>query len=221
MKGAVIIVAGGTGSRMQSTLPKQFIELKGKPILLHTLEKFYSYDTSLQLIVVMHPDYVEYWKDLCRTLGFTVKHDVVAGGKERFFSVKSGLARLRDDIEVVAVHDAVRPLFSAQTLSNCFDALKNHRAVVPAIPLIDSIREVDEKGNRHVDRSRYKLVQTPQCFDRQLLEKSYLQEYKKTFTDDASVVESVDQSIFLVDGNQENVKITTSSDLLFCESIFS
>jgi len=221
MKGAVIIVAGGTGSRMQSTLPKQFIELKGKPILLHTLEKFYSYDTSLQLIVVMHPDYVEYWKDLCRTLGFTVKHDVVAGGKERFFSVKNGLARLRDDIEVVAVHDAVRPLVSAQTLSNCFDALKNHRAVVPAIPLIDSIREVDEKGNRHVDRSRYKLVQTPQCFDRQLLEKSYLQEYKKTFTDDASVVESVDQSIFLVDGNQENVKITTSSDLLFCESIFS
>lgn len=219
MKGAVIIVAGGVGSRMQSSLPKQFLDLKGKPILLHTLEKFHSFNADLQLIVVMHENYVDYWKDLCRTLHVQIKHDVIAGGKERFFSVKKGLEKLHDDIEVVAVHDAVRPLVSSQTLHNCFAALQEHHAVVPVIPLNDSIRELGENSNWHADRSKFRLVQTPQCFDRRLLETSYQKEYNRSFTDDASVVESVDQPIFLVDGNQENVKITTTSDLLLCSAL--
>lgn len=219
MKGAVIIVAGGIGSRMQSTLPKQFLELKGKPILLHTLEKFHSFNSDLQLIIVMHENYVDYWKDLCRTIGVSIPHEVISGGKERFFSVKNGLKQLHSDVDVVAVHDAVRPLVSMQTLHNCFEALKEHKAVVPVIPLIDSIREIHDTGSQSVDRTKYRLVQTPQCFDRQLLENSYQKEYSRNFTDDASVVENVDQPIFLVDGNVENVKITTNSDLLLCSAL--
>jgi len=221
MKGAVIIVAGGTGSRMQSTLPKQFIELKGKPILLHTLEKFHQFDQALQLIIVMHPDFVDYWKDLCRTLNVTIPHEVVAGGAERFHSVKNGVHQVRSDVEVIAVHDAVRPMINASTIRNCFEGACKHKAVVPVIPLVDSLRQITDSGNTQVDRSKFRLVQTPQCFDRLLLLRAYEQEYQKNFTDDASVVENIDQPIFFVDGNVENVKITTKSDLVFCESLLT
>lgn len=215
MKNAILLVAGGTGTRMESHVPKQFLELNGKPILQRTLEVVYGYDPSLHIIVVMHHHFIDYWNDLCRTLKIEIAHTVVAGGAERFHSVKNGLAALPEDIGVVAVHDAVRPLVNHQTLHHCFNGAQEHGSAVPTLPLSDSIREVRLGQSKHVDRSLYRLVQTPQCFSRDLLQQAYGQDYNPQFTDDASVVESIGHSIHLVPGNAENIKITTPTDLLF------
>jgi 2-C-methyl-D-erythritol 4-phosphate cytidylyltransferase len=220
MKNAILLVAGGTGTRMESHVPKQFLELNGKPILQRTLEVVYAFDPSLHIVVVMHHHFIGYWNDLCRTLAIEVPHAVVAGGAERFHSVKNGLASLPEDIAVVAVHDAVRPLVNNQTLRNCFNGALEHGSAVPTLPLSDSIREVRLGQSKHVDRSLYHLVQTPQCFSRTLLQQAYEQDYIPLFTDDASVVESVGHSIHLVAGNAENIKITTPTDLLFAGLFF-
>ena len=218
-KQAVIFVAGGTGTRMGSPLPKQFLTLNNTPILIHTLRNFYSFNRNFEMVVVMHHDYISFWKDLCLQFEDVPEHTVVAGGEERFHSVKNGIEAVSSDVKHIAIHDAVRPLVSHETLTRCFNALNEHNAVVPAIPINDSIREVHGVLNKSVDRSLYKRIQTPQCFESTMLKEAYSKPFSPLFTDDASVVEANDHSVFLVEGNLENIKITSPIDLIVGESL--
>ena len=218
-KQAVIFVAGGTGTRMGSPLPKQFLKLNNTPILIHTLRNFFSFNRNFEMIVVMHHDYIAFWKDLCLQFVDVPEHTVVAGGEERFHSVKNGIEAVSSDIQHIAIHDAVRPLVSHETLTRCFNALNEHNAVVPAIPINDSIREVHGVLNKSVDRSLYKRIQTPQCFKSSMLKEAYSKPFSPLFTDDASVVEANGHSVFLVEGNLENIKITSPIDLIVGESL--
>ena len=215
-----IIVAGGKGERMNADIPKQFLEIQGKPILMHTLEVFHRYDSEMKLILVLPSVQIDFWKELCKKHAFTVSHQIVEGGQTRFHSVKNGLNTF-SAAGLVAVHDGVRPLVSLETISRCFDAAKKYEAVVPVVDLVDSIRQVNENGSISVDRNQYKLVQTPQIFHFDLLKKAYDQEFSQAFTDDASVVEVLGTKIYLVEGNRENIKITTEFDLKMAESILS
>ena len=218
-KQAVIFVAGGTGTRMGSPLPKQFLTLNNTPILIHTLRNFFSFNRNFEMIVVMHHDYISFWKDLCLQFEDVPEHTVVAGGEERFHSVKNGIEAVSSDVQHIAIHDAVRPLVSHETLMRCFNALNEHNAVVPAIPINDSIREVHGDLNKSVDRSIYKRIQTPQCIESSMLKEAYSKPFSPLFTDDASVVEANDHSVFLVEGNLENIKITSPIDLVVGESL--
>jgi 2-C-methyl-D-erythritol 4-phosphate cytidylyltransferase len=219
VKQAVIFVAGGTGTRMGSPLPKQFLTLNNTPILIHTLRNFYSFNRNFEMVVVMHQDYISFWKDLCLQFEDVPEHTVVAGGEERFHSVKNGIEAVSVDVQHIAIHDAVRPLVSHETLTRCFNTLNEHNAVVPAIPINDSIREVHGVLNKSVDRSLYKRIQTPQCFESSMLKEAYSKPFSPLFTDDASVVEANGHSVFLVEGNLENIKITSPIDLIVGESL--
>jgi 2-C-methyl-D-erythritol 4-phosphate cytidylyltransferase len=219
VKQAVIFVAGGTGTRMGSPLPKQFLTLNNTPILIHTLRNFFSFNRNFEMIVVMHHDYISFWKDLCLQFEDVPEHTVVAGGEERFHSVKNGIEAVSSDVKHIAIHDAVRPLVSHETLTRCFNTLNEHSAVVPAIPINDSIREVHGVINNSVDRSLYKRIQTPQCFESTVLKEAYSKPFSPLFTDDASVVEANGHSVFLVEGNLENIKITSPIDLIVGESL--
>ena len=211
-----IIVASGKGERMQTEIPKQFIEIHGKPILMHTLEVFHRYDASIQLILVLSLENIKFWEELCKKHLFIIPHQIVIGGKTRFDSVKKGLAFIPDNI-LVAVHDGVRPFVSPETLTRCFNEADNHGSAIPVIDLVDSIRLITEDGSQNMDRSSYKLVQTPQIFYSEILKNAYEQEFTPHFTDDASVVEALGIKIELVEGNRENLKITTSYDLVLAD----
>jgi len=212
MKKTIIIVAGGKGERMQTDIPKQFISINGKPILMHTIEAFYCYDNSISIIVVLPAMQINYWKELCKEYNFSIDHKIVEGGESRFHSVKNGL-NVSETHSLIGVHDGVRPLVSKETISLCFNCAKKYKAVVPAVNLVDSVRYVDENKNYTCDRTKYKLVQTPQVFDGELLKKSYEQCFSPSFTDDASVVEAFGAKIHLIEGNRENIKITVGFDL--------
>ena len=216
---AVIFVAGGTGTRMGSALPKQFLALNNTPILIHTLRNFFSFNRNFEMVVVMHYDYISFWKDLYLQFENVPEHTVVAGGEERFHSVKNGIEAVSNNVQYIAIHDAVRPLVSHETLTRCFNALNEHSAVVPAIPINDSIREVHGDLNKSVDRTLYKRIQTPQCFESNVLKEAYSKPFSPLFTDDASVVEANGHSVFLVEGNLENIKITSPIDLIVGESL--
>lgn len=214
MNKAVIIVAGGKGMRMGSDVPKQFLVLDGKPILMHTIERFRSYDPDIQIIVVLPKDQMDYWHGLCLYHKFSVAVDIVEGGAERFHSVRNGLMRVNPEVRLVAVHDGVRPFVSNATISACFDEAEKSGAAIPVTDVFETLRRVPADGpSRTVPRSEYKLVQTPQVFRCDLLDYAYRQPYSPRFTDDASVVEAVGHAIALVPGNRENIKITTPSDL--------
>jgi len=222
MKDYAIIVAAGSGSRMKTALPKQFIELAGKPVLVHTLEKFHLFNPHAELLLVLNAEYVNFWEDLCRTIGFTVPHKIVAGGKERFFSVKNAIDTIEDETAIVAIHDAVRPLVSLKTLETVYHTAREKSAAVPVVSIHDSIRKVNELGqSQSIDRQHLRMVQTPQCFELNILRKAYEQTYHPSFTDDATVVESSGVSIHLVEGNWSNIKITTPEDLRMAESMLS
>ena len=213
----VIIVAGGKGERMQTEIPKQFLEIKGKPILMHTIDQFRIYNSDIQQIIVLPVTQIEFWKDLCKKHNFKVPHEIIVGGSTRFESVKNGLKAVKIPA-LVAVHDGVRPLVSIDTIARCFDEAEKNGAAIPVIELVDSIRQVTKNGNQSVDRNNFKLVQTPQIFDGELLKKAYQQEYSAFFTDDASVVESLGVTIKLVEGNRKNIKITNEYDLKLAEA---
>jgi 2-C-methyl-D-erythritol 4-phosphate cytidylyltransferase len=216
MKHFVIIVAGGTGQRFGSTTPKQFLLLRGKPILMRTIEAFISYDSSIQVIITLPPDFIQLWQSLCKQYNFTVSHIFVEGGQTRFHSVKNGLNQIKE-AGLVAVHDAVRPLVSSAVIERCFQTAKIKGNAVPVIPVVDSIRQLTENGSVPVDRENFMQVQTPQVFDVHLLKNAYNTEYITEFTDDASVVEKFGKEIFLVEGNRENIKITSQTDLSIAE----
>jgi len=212
-----LIVAGGKGERMNADIPKQFIEIQGKPILMHTLEVFYRFDASMKLILVLPEVQIDFWKELCVKYNFNIIHQIVAGGQTRFHSVKNGLEAVTVP-SLVAVHDGVRPLVSIETIGRSFDAAEKHKTAIPVIDLVDSIRQLTETGSQSLDRNVYKLVQTPQIFDTELLKKAYEQDFSPLFTDDASVVEALGVKIQLVEGNRENIKVTTEFDLKIAES---
>lgn len=214
-----IIVAGGSGVRMGGEKPKQFIELNGKPVLMHTVERFHRFDANLKLIIALPADQQEYWRELCKAHGFTISHQVVNGGITRFHSVKNALSAVGYE-GIVAVHDGVRPLVSQDTIKRCFDLAEAEGVAVPVVPLTDSIREITgKKDSKMVDRLKLRLVQTPQVFQADILQKAYQVAYHPGFTDDASVVERKGIPIALTDGNVENIKLTYPSDIIIAAAL--
>jgi len=216
----VIIVAGGKGVRTGWDLPKQFLLLNGRPVLMHTIMAFYDYDPKMHIILVLPEDYTGYWSQLCADFKFTVPCQIVTGGNTRFESVRRGLEKVERGA-LVGVHDGVRPLIDRQLLAKIYKTAEEKLGAYPVIPLIDSIRELDNKGESHaVDRSKYRLVQTPQVFWSDVLIDAYNQEYRSDFTDDVSVVEAA-QTIrpVMVEGNPENIKITAAVDLMIAETL--
>ena len=213
----VIIVAGGKGLRMGTDIPKQFLPIGGKPVLMRTIERFHEYSAALQVILVLPKAQQDYWQQLCKEYDFQVKYQLANGGETRFHSVQNGLALIPDDAEgVVGVHDGVRPFASIEVIRNCYKTAREKKAVIPVIPVVETLRHISE-GTK--PRGDYRLVQTPQCFDIQLLKAANRQPYNDGFTDDASVVEAFGFNITLVEGNRENIKITTPFDLKMAESL--
>lgn len=213
MKRAVIIVAAGTGSRMGSQLPKQFLQLRDKPIIIHTLEKFLSFDPQIKPIVVLGQDHREHWDRLATSFEAARGVLLARGGSSRYDSVKNGLNHIQGEV-VVGIHDAVRPLVSLDTLVRCYDSAEKHGSGIPAIEMIESVRTLEGGSrSRHLDRSMLRIVQTPQVFRSKQIIEAYKAAYNPAFTDDASVYETRFGEVSLVEGNRENIKITTPQDL--------
>ena len=224
----IIIVAGGKGLRMGSDIPKQFLPIGGKPVLMRTLERFREYSDDIQIILVLPEAQQEYWHQLCDEYHFDVEYTLANGGQTRFHSVQNGLAKVPDDAQgVVGVHDGVRPFPSIDVIRNCYETARTAKAVIPVIPVVETVRQLIDSNSqlsiinyqlsKTVPRDQYRLVQTPQTFDIQLLKAANKQPYNDGFTDDASVVESFGHKITLVEGNRENIKITTPYDLKIAE----
>lgn len=218
----IIIVAGGKGLRMGGDIPKQFLPIKGKPVLMRTIERFHECSPQLRVILVLPREQQDYWHTLCRDHSFGIDHTVVDGGDTRFGSCRNGLAAIPDDEEgVVGIHDGVRPFVSADTVERCFARARQCGAAIPVLPVADSLRRVsgDGKSSHGVNRSEYRAVQTPQAFSIQVLKKAYRQPYQDSFTDDASVVEAMGVKVDMVEGNRENIKLTTPFDLKIAETL--
>ena len=213
----LIVVAGGKGLRMGGSIPKQFLPINGLPVLMRTLQRFRDYSEALKIILVLPKDQQEYWKSLCAEHRFDVHHEVADGGITRFQSVKNGLRLIPEDAKgIVGVHDGVRPFVSLSVIKRCYDTAKEAKAVVPVVPVVETLRQI---GGSTVARDDFRLVQTPQTFDISLLKQAYNQEFRDDYTDDASVVEAMGQPITLVEGNRENIKITTPFDILIAETL--
>ena len=206
---------------MGSDIPKQFLPIGGKPVLMRTLERFREYSSTLQIILVLPKAQQDYWQQLCADYHFDVKYQLADGGETRFHSVQHGLALVPDDAEgVVGVHDGVRPFPSIDVIRNCYETARTAKAVIPVIPVVETLRHIT-RTSETVPRGEYRLVQTPQTFDIQLLKEANRQPYNDGFTDDASVVEAFGFVITLVEGNRENIKITTPYDLTVAEAILT
>lgn len=216
MQQTVIIVAGGSGTRMGSDIPKQFLIIGKRPVLMHTIEAFYRFNPQMQRIVVLPASQMNRWEELCLFHHFTIPHDLAEGGNTRFQSVKNGLEKVRPG-GLIGIHDGVRPLVSVETLKRCYDAALKNGNAVPVVNLTDSVRIITDEGSKAVDRSQYVLVQTPQVFQSEQLLPAYEVPFNAVFTDDASVVEYSGGKINLVGGNSENIKITTPMDLMIAE----
>ncbi|MDE6689746.1 MAG: 2-C-methyl-D-erythritol 4-phosphate cytidylyltransferase [Prevotella sp.] len=211
----VIIVAGGKGLRMGGEIPKQFLPIGGIPVLMRTMMRFREYSDNLNIILVLPKAQQDYWRELCEKHNFTIEYQLADGGETRFHSVQNGLALVPDDAQgVVGVHDGVRPFVTVEVIHACYEAARSQKAAIPVTPVVETLRQM-EKGN--VYRADYRLVQTPQTFDIQLLKAANRQPYTETFTDDASVVEAYGHPVAMVDGNRENIKITTPFDLKIAE----
>lgn len=218
MKLYALIVAGGTGKRMGAEIPKQYLELAGKPVLMHTLERFKAFDDSIEIITVLPENQIRFWADLQKKYSFTIPHTLVKGGKSRFFSVRNGL-KFVETPGIVAIHDGVRPFVSLDTITRCFETAKKLGNAIPVISPIDTLRMVDENGSYPINRLHVKQVQTPQVFKAELIKQAYEQEYIPGFTDDATVLEKTGVKINLVEGNRENIKITNPEDLLISNAL--
>ena len=218
---------------MGSDIPKQFLPIGGKPVLMRTLERFREYSEDLQIILVLPDAQQDYWKELCNKYYFQVDYQIANGGQTRFHSVQNGLALIPDDAEgVVGVHDGVRPFPSIEVIARCYETARTAKAVIPVIPIVETVRQIlpsnqstpsnpNNPSSTTVPRDHYRLVQTPQTFDIQLLKAANRQPYNDGFTDDASVVESYGHAITLVEGNRENIKITTPYDITVAEAIIN
>ncbi|MCA4896569.1 MAG: 2-C-methyl-D-erythritol 4-phosphate cytidylyltransferase [Cytophagales bacterium] len=212
-----LIVAGGKGTRIKSVLPKQFIELNGKPVLLHTLEAFIRYSPSIRIVLVLPEDDFEIWRSICEKFEFNYPVTLQKGGETRFQSVKNGLQNITEGL--VAIHDGVRPLVSEDIIGASFRLAAIHKCAIAAVRLKESIRMTDQDNTKAVDRSRFRLIQTPQTFDVSLIKKAYEQKEEISFTDDASVAERAGNIISLFEGSYENIKITTQEDLIVAKAL--
>ena len=215
MKKVALIVAGGKGERMNTYIPKQFLVLNDLPILMHSLNAFSHLD---KIILVLPQEQIENWKELCKEYNFTLKHIVVAGGINRFGSVKNGLAKI-DEGSIVAIHDGVRPLVSKNLINKLIGATKKGNGIIPIVAVKDSIRKVEGYKSKAVSRSNLYKVQTPQCFFASTLKDAYKQNFSLFFTDDASVLESNGGKIITIIGEEKNLKITTEEDLMLAEAL--
>ena len=239
-----IILAGGKGLRMGSDIPKQFLPIGGMPVLMHTIRRFRAYSDKLNIILVLPKEQHDYWAELCRQYHFEERYMVTTGGATRFHSIQNGLKLIPDDAEgVVAVHDGVRPFPSIEVIGRCFEAARTSGAAIPVVPVVETLRQIlptqdpaapipvtmPSQGSVSrcvtappsvtVPRDDYRLVQTPQAFDIQLHKQAYRQPYSDSFTDDASVVEHFGHAITLVEGNRENIKITTPFDIVVASAL--
>jgi 2-C-methyl-D-erythritol 4-phosphate cytidylyltransferase len=214
-KFSVIITAGGIGKRMGGDLPKQFLELNNLPMLMHTIRVFHDFDSSAQLILTLPAEWQEYWATLCAKHQFNIPHQVVDGGKERYHSIQNALNYCQGDY--VAIHDGVRPFVDQKTLMNCWNGVQEFGAVIPVLALKESLRKVGENESNSVNRSEFRIVQTPQCFKKDILLVAYQKSFHEGITDDASLVEEAGYVIHLVEGNEQNIKITTPTDLRFAD----
>ena len=244
----IIILAGGKGLRMGSDIPKQFLPIGGMPVLMHTLKRFREYSKELKIILVLPKQQQAYWQTLCEEYHFQEDYLIANGGETRFHSIKNGLKLIPDDAQgLVGVHDGVRPFPSVEVIRNCYETARREGSAIPVIPVVETIRHLEGQSyvtsfhdfchdsakrastmalaapkvqrSRTVPRDEYRLVQTPQVFDIQLHKKAYAQDYRDSFTDDASVVESMGHAVALVEGNRENIKITSPFDLIVAEAI--
>lgn len=217
MKKSIVIVAGGKGLRMGGDIPKQFLPVKGMPVLMRTIQRFYDYDNAMQIVLVLPEAQQGYWKQLCEEYRFSLPYVLANGGETRFHSVRNGIAKVDEGVGLIGVHDGVRPFVSVETIAACFDEAARCGAVVPVIDVVETVRHLRAEGSVTVPRSEYRLVQTPQVFDAELLRRAYGQAYTDFFTDDASVVERYGHAVSLVQGNRENIKITTPYDMRIAE----
>jgi len=215
-----LLVAGGKGTRIKSSLPKQFIELVGKPILLHTIEAFISYSDNIKIILVLPEDDFPIWESICKKFNFSYPIVLQKGGETRFQSVKNGLGRIEGE-GLVAIHDGVRPLISSDIIGASFRLAAAHQSAVAAVRLKESIRMTDQDNTKAMDRSKFRIIQTPQTFHLQLIKKAYEIKEDPNLTDDASVAEKAGHIISLFEGSYENIKITTSEDLVVAEALMN
>ncbi|MCX6288030.1 MAG: 2-C-methyl-D-erythritol 4-phosphate cytidylyltransferase [Bacteroidetes bacterium] len=213
-----IIVAGGTGTRMSSAIPKQFLPLAGKPVLMHSIQAFHEYDAKVKIIVALPTGLISEWKTLCSRYSFTIPHTLAQSGKVRFDSVKNALSFVKLD-GIVAIHDGVRPMISKGLISRAYDHAIAHDNAIPVTPVTDSVRMTNGNMNHPVDRSHLRLIQTPQVFLTSLILKAYQQGYQDSFTDDASVLEAAGETINLIRGDPYNIKITYPEDLVIAEAL--
>ena len=221
MERYAILVAGGKGLRMGGDIPKQFLPIGGMPVLMRTVEVFRQAYPDIHIILVLPAPQQAYWQQLCREYSFSVPFQIADGGETRFHSVSNGLKLVPDDVEgVVGVYDGVRPFVSVETIRRCYDEAVEFGAVVPVVSVVETVRRLCKDGaSVTVPRDEYKLVQTPQTFRVSLLKEAYLQAYIPSFTDDASVVEAMGNPVHLVEGNRENIKITTPADIRFVNGL--
>jgi 2-C-methyl-D-erythritol 4-phosphate cytidylyltransferase len=214
----VVIVAGGSGKRMGAEIPKQFLELAGRPVLMHTIERFKSFNETIEIITVLPENQIRHWCDLQEKYSFEVPQTLVKGGSHRFFSVRNGL-KFVSVPGLVAIHDGVRPFVSIDTIKRCFDTAEKLGNAIPAISPTESLRILTDQGSLPVNRFHVKQIQTPQVFSAELIKKAYQQEYSPEFTDDATVLEKCGEKINLIEGNRENIKITNPEDLLISTAL--
>jgi 2-C-methyl-D-erythritol 4-phosphate cytidylyltransferase len=214
-KYSVIITAGGIGKRMQSSLPKQFIQINEKPVLMYTIERFYTFDPTIEILLTLPEEWLGYWESLRTEHDFKLPHRVIVGGGERYDSIKNALEKCTGSI--IGVHDGVRPLVEEETIRQCFLAAETKGAVIPVVNIAESLRRKIGGKTEIVDRSEYIIVQTPQCFQREILIEAYKLPFHVGITDDASLVEEAGYTIETIIGNDSNIKITTQFDLKYAE----
>ena len=219
-KRGVIIVAGGSGRRMGASLPKQFMMLGNEPILVRSINSIHEALPAAEIVVVLPTEHVELWKNLSARF-IVAPHKIAHGGQERFHSVRNGLQAMSQEVEYIGVHDAVRPMVSKKLIIRLMLEAEGHPAVIPTIAPPDSYRIVQSEGSHIIDRSTLRIVQTPQVFQAKTLREAYEQEFTPLFTDDASVVEATGTEITLIEGERENIKITTPADMIFAQAIIS
>ncbi len=215
-----LIVAGGRGLRMGLELPKQFMELNGLPVLMHTLQAFHAIE-NISIVLVLPEDQFVFWKQLCAKHNFKIPHQLVLGGHTRFESVRNGLQVISDRESLVAIHDGVRPLISSKVINECFKVAEIKGNSVAVVALKDSIRKQELIGNHSVNRANYYLVQTPQTFNCGLIQDAYAKATHDNFTDDASVLEEAGGEINMVAGSYKNIKITTPEDMLIANAFLA
>lgn len=220
MEKFALIVAGGIGSRLDKNVPKQFLYLKGIPMLMHTIKRFYDFENKIILIVVLPNKYIDTWEKLCNDFAFSIEHSIVIGGDTRFNSVKNGLALVKNN-SLVAIHDAARPFVTKTLIGKCFEETERHGSALPVVGVKESVREIFNETSKPILRDNLKLVQTPQCFFSDDIKNAYNNANRDDFTDDASVYEASGKVIHIIDGEERNIKITTLLDIIIAESLIS